>query len=168
LRIEPAGSDWRLQTYVAEQKNFVDVLQERWFDANGSVDSGGARFRLLRAGERWDVIPGRGQFPNARGDFEYVYVTAQPPAGAADEGRTELPTLGSCCNTDHRQGPESFIDAQTLSAGFVLWYVPQLKNDLRPGREYCWAKPTLKNGAAAQDVFLCEGGPMLQRMILAP
>ncbi|NJR44228.1 hypothetical protein HC761_01975 [bacterium] len=169
LRLEPEGSDWRLQALQAEAAadagqsatQFADVTSERWFAPDQSVAASGARFRLQRANGGFDLVPGRGQFADSRGDFEYVYVTAPAKAGQ-DEGASELPTLGSCCNEDHRQGPETFINEppEPLDQGLVLWYVPQLKNDLRAGQQYCWAKPTLRDGALSQDVFPCEAGPM--------
>ncbi len=169
LRIEPAGSGWALQEFSTIQTparvaGFNAVTHERWFDADGAVDKSGARFRLLQDQssqtlQGFDIVPGRGQFADSRGDFEYVYATAKAAAG---EGSDELPTLGSCCNTDHKQGPEQFINepAQSLDQGLVLWYVPQMKNELTPGREYCWANPVLENGVVNPKLYPCEAGPM--------
>jgi len=169
LRIEPAGAGWAMQEYSpiktsASDIGFNDVTHERWFDANGAVDAAGARFTLAQrqAGQvlqGFKIVPGRGQFKDSRGDFEYVYATAKAAAG---EGSDELPTLGSCCNTDYRQGPEQFIDqpAQALDQGLVIWYVPQMKNELNPGREYCWANPVLENGVVNPKRYPCEAGPM--------
>ena len=169
LRIEPAGPGWALQEYspvqtLADAVGFNDVTHERWFDANGAVDDSGARFTLRqnqagKALQGFTLVPGRGQFADSRGDFEYVYATAKAAAG---EGADELPTLGSCCNTDHKQGPEQFINepAQPLDQGLVIWYVPQMKNELNPGREYCWANPVLENGVVNPKLYPCEAGPM--------
>lgn len=174
LRIEPAGAGWVLQEYSPMQTKALNiglnsVTHERWFDANGAVNQSGARFRLTQnqlsqAIQGFDIVPGRGQFADSRGDFEYVYATARASTG---EGADELPTLGSCCNTDHRQGPEQFIDepAQSLDQGLVLWYVPQMKNELTPGREYCWANPVLENGVVHPKLYPCEAGPMFVPII---
>ena len=39
--------------------------------------------------------------------------------------------------------------------GFVLWYVPQMKNDDRVGHEYCWAESVLENGVYTAKTFPC-------------
>lgn len=173
LRIEPAGAGWALQEYSpiktpSSDIGFNAVSHERWFAANGAVDAAGARFTLeqSQAGQvlqGFQIVPGRGQFENSRGDFEYVYATASAAAG---EGADELPTLGSCCNTDYRQGPEQFINqpAESLAKGLVIWYVPQMKNELTAGREYCWAYPVLENGVLKPKRYPCEAGPMFVPM----
>ena len=104
--------------------------------------------------------PSKGQFSDGgRGDFAYTYVTKAKKI----EGESNLITVGPCCNSDYRQGPEKFMEpeAEDISGGdFVLWYVPQLKNDDRPGKEYCWAESVLVNGTYQAKTYPCYAGPM--------
>ena len=78
-----------------------------------------------------------------------------------DEGDADLITIGSCCNTDYRQGPEKFIEPapdSLVDAEIALWYVPSLKNDDTPGSEYCWADYILENGVYVPKVWPCAAG----------
>ena len=106
--------------------------------------------------------PGRGQFNDkGRGDNAWVFITSFH--AEKDEGEKDIVTIGPCCNTDYHQGPEKFIEpaAEELSNGkFVLWYVPQMKNDNTPGREYCWAESCLDNGVYKTKTYPCMAGPM--------
>ncbi len=108
------------------------------------------------------VEPSRGQFNDgSRGDNAYVYITRQHLD--KDEGEKDLITIGPCCNTDYKQGPEKFIDAQPesiVNTDIVVWYVPQMKNDDTRGKEYCWAEAYLENGVYKTKVFPCLAGPM--------
>ncbi|MEZ4612450.1 MAG: hypothetical protein R2838_19780 [Caldilineaceae bacterium] len=82
------------------------------------------------------------------------------------EGDTDLPTLGTCCNTDHRQGPFQFVepDPQPLAdTDIVIWYVPQIENDDTPGQEYCWADLT-EDGLFVPEVWPCSAGPCLYQL----
>ena len=160
LRIEPAGNDWNFETQ--NQGQFEPVLQERYFDANGETDATGARFRLKNKLFEFQIEPGRGQFASGRGDNEWVYVTAN--RSGRDEGSSDLLTLGPCCNSDFRQGPELFLDAkpEALDGSLVFWYVPQLKNDDRVGQEYCWARNKIVDGVIKAQAFPCIGGPMFR------
>jgi hypothetical protein len=38
--------------------------------------------------------------------------------------------------------------------------VPQLKNDDRVGKEYCWAESVLVNGVFVAKTYPCLAGPM--------
>jgi len=112
-----------------------------------------------RTGERYYIEPGRGQFAHNRGDNAYVYVTRYK----SDEGDADMSTIGSCCNTDHRQGPEQFVDdppEDILDQDFTLWYVAQLQNDDAPGKEYCWAALTAVDGLYEPVAWPCYAGPM--------
>ena len=103
-----------------------------------------------------------GQFPDkGRGDAAYIYVTRNKPD--VDEGESDLLTIGPCCNTDYRQGPEKFIEpqAETIeNEELVVWYVPQLKNDDTIGKEYCWAESYLENGIFKTRIYPCFSGAM--------
>lgn len=125
--------------------------------------SEGYPFRITDPlGRGFFVEPGRGQFGDGgRGDDAFLYVTLHKPS--VDEGQADLITIGPCCNTDHRQGPERFIEPQPESIGaspLVLWYVAQLENDDTPGSEYCWADTVLENGVYAPKSYPCYAGPM--------
>jgi hypothetical protein len=163
LRIEPAGNAWQLSALIDGQ--FKPVSQERYFLNDGKLSEDGARFQLKNADFALNLVPARGQFADSRTDNELVYVTAAGKlqgAQSRDEGASDLPTLGSCCNTNFEQGPEQFINAtpEALNDGLVLWYVPQLKNDTSEGREYCWARNQIKDGVVRAEAFPCIGGPM--------
>ncbi|HKK89165.1 MAG TPA: hypothetical protein VJ917_09965 [Saprospiraceae bacterium] len=107
------------------------------------------------------IISNQGQLgDNSRGDQAWFYVTTQKNG---IEGEGDLPTIGPCCNTDYRQGPEKFINGEGLKGqGLVYWYVPDMKNDGRPGQEYCWAESILINGKYVPKVYPCFSGPLLK------
>lgn len=99
---------------------------------------------------------------NGKNDNAYVFVTKQN--FIKDEGENDLPTIGPCCNTDYKQGPEKFMvpkPENIKNSTLVLWYVAQIKNDNRPGKEYCWAESKLVRGVYQTKVFPCLSGPKL-------
>lgn len=106
----------------------------------------------------------KGQFGDGgRGDNAYYYITKKQRL--KDEGDADLPTLGPCCNIDYKQGPEKFIEPESIqNSGIVLWYVPQIRNDNRPGNEYCWAESVLENGVYVPKVWPCPSGPKFSLM----
>ena len=108
------------------------------------------------------VEPNRGQFSdNSRGDNAYMYITKQH--FDKDEGEKDLVTIGPCCNTDYKQGPEKFIEPKPesiVNTDIVVWYVPQMKNDDTKGKEYCWAESYLQNGVYKTKVYPCISGAM--------
>jgi hypothetical protein len=157
LRIEPTGRDWKLSVWNGS--TFENIINERYFTNDNQLAANGTRFKLSNAQFSFGIQPARGQFAHSRTDNELVYVTA----AGKDEGASDLPTLGSCCNTNYEQGPEQFIGAnpELLNQGLVLWYVPQLKNDTAEGKEFCWARQQLSaEGTAFTESFPCIGGPM--------
>jgi hypothetical protein len=123
---------------------------------------GEAMFRVKTGGMNYRFLPGNGRFNDGgRGDNAYVYFTVRKEN--VDEGESDLPTIGPCCNIDYKQGPEKFIEPSPESLvgqPVVLWYVPQIKNDDTPGKEYCWAEATLVNGVYQTTYFPCIAGPM--------
>jgi hypothetical protein len=140
--------------------------KERWqlADEKTSTTKDGYRYKFAVNNERGMYItPSKGQFGDGgRGDTPYVYVTRH--AADRDEGASDLPTLGPCCNTNHEQGPEKFINnppESIANSKMVLWYVPVLKNDNREGKEYCWANSVIENGLVEPKAFPCFSGPML-------
>ncbi|MFY7880540.1 MAG: hypothetical protein ACOVP6_10750 [Lacibacter sp.] len=147
-----------------EQKNgaWLQWQKEQWQlqgDSTGYT-SEGYQYMLERATDGFYLQPGNGQFGDGgRGDFAYLYLTRFKPT--KDEGESDLVTIGPCCNTDFRQGPEKFIEPESIQdAPFILWYVAQLRNDDRKGSEYCWAENEIKNGVYETKIYPCFAGPM--------
>lgn len=110
------------------------------------------------------ILANTGQMRDGgRGDNAYVYVTKWD--SYRDEGETDLPTIGPCCNKDYQQGPEKFIepDPEIIeTSSIVLWYVAQMTNDDTKGNEYCWAESVLKNGVYVPVIYPCYSGPMFK------
>jgi hypothetical protein len=128
-----------------------------------TLSPSGALFSFGGGEQSYELIPNTGQWDASRGDNPYVYITVSPPG--RDEGESDLPPIGTCCNNDYKQGPEKFIlptpepiDKDPL----VLWYVAQLKNDGTKGREYCWADFVLEAGVYIEKAYPCYSGPMIQ------
>ncbi len=144
--------------------------EEEGFERQGARVSDapdGHTFRITDpAGDGYFVDPGRGQFGDGgRGDNALIYVTLHK--SGVDEGQADLITIGPCCNTDHRQGPERFIEPQPESIAdgpLILWYVAQLENDDTPGSEYCWAESVLEGGVFVPKAYPCYAGPMFVPM----
>lgn len=119
---------------------------------------------LLETGEKsgFYIEPGKGQFKDSgRGDHAFFYITKNHLD--RDEGEADLVTIGPCCNTDHRQGPEKFMEPiaePIVNTDLVLWYVPQMKNDDTPGSKYCWAETYYENGVYKIKTYPCFAGPM--------
>ncbi len=143
--------------------------QERWdlVDEKAAFTKEGYRYRLISQSSSSEKVgfylePSRGQFNDGgRGDKPYVYVTKRHTD--RDEGDSDLPTLGPCCNTNYEQGPEKYIDKtpeSIVDSKLVLWYVPELKNDDKSGKEYCWANSIIENGLIKTKTFPCYSGPM--------
>ena len=146
------GSDW--QPWNTEQ----------WQGPSNLVNAIGAGFRVLGAdGQGFAIVPGRGQFGDGgRGDNPYTYGTRRHRD--RNEGDVDLITIGSCCETHHEQGPEKFIDnpPEPLEATeLVFWYVAQMKNDDKPGEQYCWVETVVENGIYTPQTYPCAAGPLL-------
>lgn len=146
------GSDW--QPWNTEQ----------WQGPSNLVNAIGAGFRVLGAdGQGFAIVPGRGQFGDGgRGDNPYTYGTRRHRD--RNEGDVDLITIGSCCETHHEQGPEKFIDnpPESLEATeLVFWYVAQMKNDDKPGEQYCWVETVVENGIYTPQTYPCAAGPLL-------
>ena len=142
--------------------NWAPWNKEQWSlqEPTTNYTPEGYLFKIESPGYSYFLEPGRGQFNDkGRGDFAYTYVTKHK----AEEGDNNLITIGPCCNTDFRQGPEKFIEPTPESlenSDVVLWYVPQLKNDDRVGKEYCWAESVLQNGVFIAKTYPCMAGPL--------
>ncbi len=142
-------------------KQWVDWQEEQWrLLDKAQLTQEGYQYRITgQDGRGFYVEPSRGQFGDGgRGDHAFTYFSVYKP----EEGEQDMMTLGSCCNTDYRQGPEVFIEpAESLqNQDVVMWYVPQLKNDGAAGSEYCWADTRIKDGIKEIKVWPCYSGPM--------
>ena len=146
------GKEW--QTWEKEQWH----LQSK----DTAYTGDGYLFKITDPkGAGYYLEPNRGQFGDgSKGDFAYTYVTVNHPD--LDEGKTDMVTIGSCCNTNYKQGPEQFMQPPEplKQKNLVLWYVPQIKNNGTPGEEYCWADTQVENGIPKVKVWPCYAGPM--------
>jgi hypothetical protein len=167
FRIAFAGEKDNFYEYEGDEK-WKPWQKEQW-QLQGSLTSytpEGYQYRITTEPGGYYMIPGKGQFGDGgRGDFAYVYVTKHSKGG--DEGENDLVTIGPCCNTDYRQGPEKFIEPNPeniTDQSLVIWYVAQLKNDDRKGNEYCWAESVLENGVYTTRAYPCFCGPLFVPM----
>lgn len=162
FRIAFAGDQHQVGEWTGENYSPIETEGWRLQQFNTKYDQEGAMFRLSTGGSSYRLVPGNGKFGDGgRGDNAYVYFTKYK--ADVDEGESDLPTIGPCCNTDYQQGPEKFIDSQPESiknGKVVVWYVPQIKNDDTKGKEYCWAEARLVNGVYKTEMFPCISGPL--------
>lgn len=165
IRVDLAGDGWTFSEWSGAA--WQAWPSERWQlqTAETIYTPEGFQYQVLNAdGRGYGIEPGRGQFGDGgRGDNAYTYVTRDHTE--KDEGDADLITIGPCCNTDYHQGPERFIEPEPeamANGDLVLWYVPQLKNDGTPGREYCWADTVLdvNSGMYVPRVWPCYAGPL--------
>lgn len=143
---------------------YASINQEGWRlqQASTRYDQDGGLFQIATDATNYRLVPGNGQFGDGgRGDNAYVYFTKYHRD--IDEGESDLPTIGPCCNIDHQQGPDKFINPEPeslVNGQTVIWYVPQIKNDDTKGREYCWAEAKLVKGVYETQIYPCFAGPM--------
>jgi hypothetical protein len=144
-----------------EENTYKIWKEEQWNlqKENTRYDKDGALFQISGI-QNLRIIPGNGQFGDGgRGDNAFTYVTKYNPS----EGESDLATIGPCCNNDFQQGPEKFINKESLAnSDIVMWYVPQMKNDGRPSQEYCWAEAKILNGKYQTVTYPCFAGPMIK------
>ncbi len=121
----------------------------------------GYLYRFIdRTGHGYYVEPSYGQFQDGgRGDFAYSYISVDHED--QDEGAMDMITIGACCNTDYRQGPNQFIEPSESikNQKLIYWYVPQMKNDNTKGAEYAWCQTEVIDGKAQVKVFPGTVGP---------
>ncbi len=163
FRISFAGNEQNFYEYA--QEGWKQWAKENWQLQKPSTlyDSNGYQYKIsLDKANSYFIEPGKGQFNDGgKGDNAYLYLTKNHLN--KDEGETDLVTIGPCCNTNHEQGPEKFINVvpeNTANTDLVLWYVPQMKNDDRPGSKYCWAETYYENGVYKIKAYPCFAGPM--------
>ena len=166
MRIDPELGDGRHESFAS----WTGSAWRRW-DREGStrVDGdlsqayrGRFPYRIAPIGhpeQGYYLEPNHGQFGDgSRGDHATLFVTRFHPK----QGDTDMLTLGSCCNLDE-DGPERFItppESTAKGADLVLWYVPRIHNDARPGHEYCWADTVIgEDGNLQVKVWPCTVGP---------
>jgi hypothetical protein len=160
IRIAFAGNNSFSQF---QNNNYTNWSKEKWHLQNEATEYSkeGNLFKIDGA-VNYFMQPARKQFnDNGRGDNAFTYVTVNK----ALEGEGDLITLSPCCNVDYHQGPEKFIEDKFGSEAIenkelVVWYVPQMKNDDRPGFEHCWAEAKIINGVYTTTVYPCFAGPM--------
>jgi hypothetical protein len=142
---------------------WVDWDKEQWSlqQKDSRYTPEGYLYRIIHpSGGGFYIEPGNGQFSDSgRGDNAYTYVSLRHPDR---EGDVDLMTIGSCCNTDHNQGPENFLEpAENIqNSDIVIWYVSQMYNDDRPGKEYCWANTVVENGKSVVKYWPGSAGPL--------
>ncbi len=140
------GSEWVTQTV------------EGWWSQVAPYTPEGYKWRVSDAnGRAYYVEPGQGQFSDGgRGDYAYAYAVKFN----AGEGDTNLGALGTCCQDDHQQGPDEYLNTEAIaSENIVLWYVPQFETtaDLGPPADYyCWTV----SGLPDPETYPCPGGPL--------
>lgn len=150
-------------TSIEVNKNNIwqKLNSEQYFNQNDLTnDSIGAQIKIYNNDFMYQVVPGNVKYGNGtKNDQAYMYFTKHKLE--TDEGDSDMITIGPCCNIDYRQGPEKFINAEDIdNQQTVFWYVPQLKNNDKPGQEYCWADSVLENGKYVEKVYPCASGPL--------
>lgn len=155
LRIQPAGAGFERLERLETEGGWQPVDEEGYWKLEAlALDEAGRTLRWVDSGgEGYAMQPGLD-------DGGWVYVTASK----AEEGEGDLLTIGSCCNSDHRQGPEKFIEPEGMGAGEepVIWVVAELENDDRPGRERCWVETVLEGGLPRNVEYPCYFGPRFE------
>ncbi len=89
----------------------------------------------------------------SRGDEPFVYFTLHHPS----EGDGDMGVIGDCCQDNHFQGPEQFVNGESVvDTNIVLWYVPQMVTDVTAPDLYCWTI----TGEPNPETYPCLTGPM--------
>ncbi len=145
-------SKWTKEQWTLQTENTQYGDDQKWMKI--ATEPGRGMYLVANTGQLRDA---------GRGDNAYVYVTQWD--AKKDEGETDLPTIGPCCNRDYHQGPEKFIEPKPdpiADASLVLWYVAQIGNDDTKGKEYCWAESVIQNGVFVPIVYPCYSGPLFK------
>lgn len=154
LDIAVNGSDnnsfatWNGEDWIGQSVEF-------WQLQAGPYTAEGYKWSVSHpSGLGYYLEPGQGQFgDDGRGDFAYIYVTQHKPA----EGDTDMGAIGSCCNSDHQQGPHNYVNGESIAdENIVIWYVPQMVTTVAPGDNYCWTV----SGDPNPETYPCFAGPM--------
>ncbi len=163
MRISFAGNKQSFYEWGNNDWNIWEKEKWQLQQPTTSYSPKGFQYQLqTSASNGFYIEPGKGQFNDSgRGDNAYLYITKNHLD--KNEGETDLVTIGPCCNSDYRQGPEKFIEPnpeQIVNTDLVLWYVPQMKNDDTPGSKYCWAETYYEGGVYKIKSYPCFAGPM--------
>jgi hypothetical protein len=161
LRIElfDGKKETQIEKWEAEQWRNIDMETWTLQDASTTYNETGYQFRFKQGDMGYYLLPNKGQFEdNSRGDNAYTYFSKWH----ANEGVEDTPTMGNCCTNDEKLGPELFISPAEKLTGHpvVIWYVPQMRNDNRPGHEYCWAATEVIEGLPHYRTWPGIVGPM--------
>lgn len=145
------GSSWNKWSKEnwTEQKKSKLTKEGFWFRMTDDKNKG------------FYLIPDYGQYGKmGRGDNAFVYVSKNK--NLPEEGTEDMVTIGECCRYDYKQGPEKFLEPAESIDGekLILWYVPMMYNDRRPGHEYCWAYMVPKEGKLEVKTWPGNIGPM--------
>lgn len=162
FRIDFSNQDYTFNEWTGTSWNPWEKEQWKLQNELTKYTNEGYQYKLEGSQGGYYMIPGNGQFNDGgRGDNAYTYVTLKTEG--KDEGDSDLVTIGPCCNSDYKQGPEKFIEPNPeaiKNQKLVVWYVAQLKNDNRKGQEYCWAESSIVNGTVVTKSYPCFFGPM--------
>ncbi|MBL0145594.1 MAG: hypothetical protein IPP48_07380 [Chitinophagaceae bacterium] len=124
--------------YENQNSSWQPWQKEKWQLQNSQTNytAEGYQYKITDGASGFYLTPGNGQFKDGgKNDNSYVYVTKNVPG--REEGESDLVTIGPCCNTDYKQGPEKFIepDAEDIqNASLIVWYVGQMKNNGNKGK----------------------------------
>ncbi len=151
------GSQWLTQANELYRTPYDGPNGPHASDANGHA------WRITdQSGAGYYLEPSVGQFGDgSEGDAPFVYAVTHH----ANEGDTDLGVIGTCCNSDHTQGPHNYVNNEALeNQNIVLWYIPQMVTDASPPDYYCW---TLQ-GEPNPITYPCWSGPMFVPISQAP
>lgn len=148
--------------FALNKERFYRKVPEGWHRIAKEISErveASERFAYKIEGESgaYALEPNHGQFgDHSRGDHATIFVTRFHK----NEGDEDFLTLGSCCKLEE-DGPERFVNDENLSdTDIVVWYVPRIRNDDRPGHEYCWADSYIdEEGNLGVKVWPCSVGP---------
>ncbi len=163
FRIHFAGSEKSF--YRWSEQDWTKAEQETYYAQTETDKLSEENYLYKVESDQWSygIQPSMGQFGDGgKQDLAYTYLSRFHKD--VDEGELDLPSLGQCCNNNYEQGPEKFINAVPESlakSDFIVWYVPQAKNDNTRGAEYCWAETVSVLGVKQYRTYPCFMGPML-------
>ncbi|MFQ5741496.1 MAG: PQQ-dependent sugar dehydrogenase [Acidobacteriota bacterium] len=154
-----AGGDENDTFALWEDGSWQQQTVEGWWSQADPYTPRGYKWRIRDgSGIGYFVQPGlEGTFGDrGRGDDAFIYVTQHKP----EEGDIDLGVIGDCCRDDFRQGPQKYINGESIeNENIVVWYVPQSVTDAdgnkAPGY-YCWTV----SGEPDPETYPCFAGPM--------
>jgi hypothetical protein len=161
VRVDVAANGDANDTFALWQGGaWVDQTTELWRTPYGGAagphefDSNGYAWRVMdQSGSGYYMQPSQDNTfgDGSRGDDNFIYATLHKPS----EGDSDMSgTIGSCCNDDHQQGPDQFVNGETINdANIVIWYVPQMVTDASSPDYYCWT-------LTPPTTYPCFTGPM--------